>query len=73
MSNKPRATRKHHDPHAPENGPKYHTGKLCIEPGCDDPAGTAWGPYWCQRHNAERLDRISANLDRMLAEMEPVR
>jgi hypothetical protein len=55
-------TRPHHDPNHLMNGPEYHTGKPCIEKGCDEPAGTAWSPLWCQRHNAERLDRISGRL-----------
>lgn len=42
----------------PRNGPAYHTGEPCIEAGCNEPAGTAWSPYWCWRHNAERLARI---------------
>jgi hypothetical protein len=54
--------RPHHDPNHLMNGPEYHTGTPCIEKGCDEPAGTAWSPLWCQRHNAERLDRISGRL-----------
>lgn len=51
------------DPNDAGNSPKYHTGKGCIEYGCHQPAGTAWSPYWCWRHNAERLERISAQLE----------
>lgn len=47
------------------NSPKYHTGKLCIE-GCGRPAGTFWGPYWCQQCNAERLKRVSKQFDDIL-------
>ena len=50
------------DPNAPGNGPKYHTGKPCIEPGCNRPAGTAWSPLWCYRHSVERIDGINAAL-----------
>ena len=39
--------------------------RKCVEPDCDEPAGTPWGPYWCPTHDRERLDRISANLDAM--------
>lgn len=53
------------DPNDPNNGPQFHTGKRCIEQGCDEPAGTAWGPYWCFRHNVERLNRIGDRLDRL--------
>jgi hypothetical protein len=54
-----------HDPADKRNGPTYHTGKPCIERDCGEPAGTAWSPLWCQRHNAERIDRISASLAAM--------
>jgi hypothetical protein len=37
---------------------EYHTGKRCIEQGCTEPAGTAWSPFWCQKHNMERMKRI---------------
>ena len=50
------------DPADPNNGPRYLTGKLCIE-RCGRPAGTAWSPYWCQPCNAARMNRISAFLD----------
>jgi hypothetical protein len=46
------------DPNNPGNGPKYHTGKLCIE-GCGRPAGTLWSPHWCQPCNAARMTRVS--------------
>lgn len=39
------------------------TGKPCIEPGCNGPAGTLWGPLWCPPCDQERLDRISAQFD----------
>lgn len=38
------------------------SGRTCIEPGCDKPAGTLWGPYWCPEHDQERLDRIGRQL-----------
>ena len=50
------------DRNDPGNSPKYHTGKPCIVRGCDRPAGTAWGPYWCFEHNVERIDRVSGQL-----------
>lgn len=37
-------------------------GKPCIEPDCNEPAGTLWGPLWCPDHDRERIDRISAQL-----------
>lgn len=58
------------DPSHEGNSPKYRTGKPCIVKGCKEPAGTWWGPSWCQKHNAERLERIGANLDSMIARAE---
>lgn len=54
------------DPDHPGNSPKYHTGKSCIEEGCEHPAGTAWSPYWCFEHNVERIHRISAQMDQVV-------
>lgn len=42
------------------------SGRTCIESGCNEAAGTRWGPYWCPDHDRERLDRIGASLDRIL-------
>ncbi len=50
------------DPTHENNGPEHYSGKSCVEKGCDNPAGTAWSPHWCQMHNAERINRISKNL-----------
>lgn len=57
----------HRDPSDPLNGPQYHSGKPCIEDGCDEPAGTVWAPFWCQKCNAARMERISAALDDEIA------
>lgn len=46
----------------PGNGDSYKTGKPCITPGCNNPAGTAWSPYWCVECNIKRMDRISKSL-----------
>ena len=53
-------------------GPKYHTGKPCIEAGCDKPAGTAWTPLWCAEHDRERIARITASLTALAAPKEPM-
>lgn len=50
------------DPKHEGNSAKYHTGKSCIVKGCKAPAGTWWGPSWCQQHNVERLKRIETSL-----------
>lgn len=44
------------------------SGRTCIEAGCDEPAGTRWGPYWCPVHDKERIDRISASLREILGQ-----
>ena len=55
------------DPNNELNGPKYHTGKTCIEPGCENPAGTAWSPHWCQPCNAKRMQTITEHLNEIEA------
>ena len=57
-----RQTMKAENPNCEENSSKHHTGKKCIESGCNEKAGTAWSPYWCWKHNAERLNRIINSL-----------
>lgn len=47
----------------PRNGSEYWTGEVCIEPGCTNPAGTAWSPYWCYDCNVKRIDRINRQFD----------
>lgn len=54
------------NPNDPGNSSKFHTGKLCIEPGCGEPAGTTWSHLWCQKCNAQRINRINAQFDSML-------
>lgn len=51
------------DPDHPGNSFKYYTGESCIEEGCEQPAGTAWSPFWCFHHNVERIKRISQQFD----------
>ena len=58
------------DPSDSMNGPQHHTGRPCKESGCGEPAGTAWGPHLCQRHNAEQLDRINRSLADLRALVE---
>ena len=42
------------------------SGRVCYEKGCNEPAGTSWGPYWCPEHDAERLDRITGQLTELM-------
>jgi hypothetical protein len=42
------------------------SGRTCIEEGCDQPAGTLWGPLWCPEHDQERLDRIGRQMSEIL-------
>ena len=44
------------------------SGRECIERGCQEAAGTIWGPYWCPEHDRERLDRITASLEALLGD-----
>lgn len=39
------------------------SGRICVEDGCTEPAGTLWGPHWCPQHDRERLDRIEAGMN----------
>lgn len=56
------------DTHNIGNSEKYHTGLKCINDACQNKAGTAWSPYWCQPCNAKRIDKISATLEDMINE-----
>lgn len=47
------------------------SGRTCIEAGCDEPAGTLWGPVWCPEHDAVRLDQCSAGLAEIEAALTP--
>lgn len=45
--------------------------RICIGYGeyegkCQEAAGTPWSPYWCDRCNRLRMDKISAALDRLV-------
>jgi hypothetical protein len=46
------------------------SGQTCVEAGCDQPAGTRWGPYWCPDCDVERLDRIMASLEAIAGQLE---
>jgi len=54
------------DPNNKGNSYIYYTGKPCIEPECNEPAGTVWSPFWCFKHNVERIKRISIQLDNIV-------
>jgi hypothetical protein len=53
------------DPTHEGNSSKYHSGLPCDVDGCKEPAGTAWSPYWCFKHNVERMKNIDASLNKM--------
>ena len=55
----------------PRNGSAYQVGHTCIEMGCEQPAGTAWSPYWCFEHNVERIERITQQLAEIKQGMAP--
>jgi len=58
------------DPNHEGNSAKHHTGKSCIEPGCNAPAGTLWGKYWCFKHNVERIKHIGSQLENIRIKLE---
>ena len=47
-------------------GPEYYSGCTCIEDGCSEPAGTAWGECWRKACDIERKNRISEDLRRLI-------
>ena len=38
----------------------------CYEPDCENEAGGRWSPYWCPECDHQRVERISANLKRLV-------
>ena len=55
------------DPNHEGNSNKYHTGKLCVERHCNNPAGTAWSPRWCFECNVKRMRDISNQFELLIA------
>lgn len=53
------------DPKHEHNSAAFHTGKKCIEKSCKELAGTAWSPFWCFKHNVERMNRITKSLEEL--------
>jgi len=49
------------------------TSKKCIKKDCDEPAGTPWGPFWCADHDDERIGRVSAEFQSLVAELRALR
>ena len=47
------------------NSSAYHTGLLCIEGDCSNPAGTKWSELWCFECNVKRMKRVDAQFNRM--------
>ncbi len=58
------------DPNHEGNSKKYHTKKLCIERGCPNMAETAWNPYWCFKHNVERMRKITEELNKLASSFD---
>ena len=46
------------------------SGRSCYEQPCSEPAGTSWGPYWCPKHDKDRLDHVSAGFARIANSLE---
>lgn len=51
-------------------GQRYWTGKDCIIAGCIEPAGTGWGPLWCKKHDIERRNRVTAQMEDLLRQFD---
>lgn len=49
---------------------RHRSGQRCWEDGCDDPAGTAWGPHFCPKHDMERKMKISEGLEKAMKGFE---
>ena len=47
--------------------------RICIERGCNEIAGTPWGPYWCAMHDEERRARIERELLALVADFKRMR
>ena len=60
------------DPNHVGNSSKFHTGKNCITPGCNNPAGTAWGKYWCMECNIKRIKTIDTSFNHMMKKFHEV-
>lgn len=41
------------------------TGQTCIEDGCENPAGTWWTHLWCPDCDVVRLNRITAQFQKL--------
>ena len=53
------------DPQSPGNGQEHRSGRTCVEPACNEPAGTLWSPLWCVRCNIKRMRRLDAAFRRI--------
>lgn len=58
------------DPNHEHNSARYRSGKRCAgadyHDNCQNEAGTAWSPHWCQSCNAKRIRRITKSLKEMV-------
>lgn len=48
--------------HVCQDGP---VNRECVEDGCKAVAGTWWTPLWCPDHDLIRLNRISAQFEKL--------
>lgn len=58
------------DPNHEGNSIKYHSGKPCITPDCERPAGTLWSHLWCFECNVQRMKKITRSLEKMAGEFK---
>ena len=53
----------YNDREAEGNSDKYKTGNKCLMTGCNNPAGTAWSPFFCVDCNIDRMDKITLQME----------
>lgn len=53
------------DPNHKGNSIRFQTKNKCV-----NLAGTMWSPYWCFKHNVERMKRLNKQFDEMLKEIK---
>ena len=37
----------------------------CVEQDCDEEAGTPWTNHWCLKHDEERRERVTKQLEEL--------
>jgi hypothetical protein len=61
------------DKSSPLHSSKYHSGKICIEEGCNKPAGTYWNINLCSECTILKIDMIIMISNGLLARFDSIR